>query len=156
MWKSVFSINAKAYQIYSLSLKNIFGRDSKLSDSRFEGVPSLLAGTFNLDKWENHQFAYAFLSKQRERININVRRLVNDGDAIDEIEGLEEFVSKFNLDNTETDEWFGLTWGTKIRDNFSIGVSTFLSVYNFKGKYDLRLAQLDENDNVSFYNNVVN
>ncbi len=151
-----FSINAKAYQISSLSLKNVFGRDSKLSDSRFEGVPSLLAGTFNIDKWENHHFAYAFLSKQRGRVNINARRLVDEEDFVDEIEGAEEFVSKFNLDNTETDEWFGLTWGTKIRDNFSIGVSTFVSVYNFKGKYDLRLAVLDENDNVSFYNNYVN
>lgn len=151
-----FSINAKAYQVSSLSLKNVFGRDSKLSDSRFEGVPSLLAGTFNIGKWENHHFAYAFLSKQRSRVNINARRVVDQGDAIDEIEGAEEFISKFNLDNTETDEWFGLTWGTKIRDNFSIGVSTFVSVYNFKGKYDLRLAELDENDNVSFYNNVIN
>src|SRR5210317_1111074 len=59
-----FSINAKAYQVTSLSLKNVFGRDNKLSDSRFQGVPSLLAGTFKIDKWEKHHFAYAFLSRQ--------------------------------------------------------------------------------------------
>jgi hypothetical protein len=152
----VFSINAKAYQVSTLSLENVFGRDSELSDSRFEGVPSLLAGTFNIPKWENHHFAYSFLSKQRNRVNINARRATVEGGIVDEIEGAEEVISKFNLDNTENDEWFGLTWGTKIRDNFSIGVSTFVSVYNFKGKYDLRLAELDENDNVSFYNNVIN
>ena len=150
-----FSINAKAYQVSTLSLKNVFGRDSKLSDSRFEGVPSLLAGTFNIAKWENHHFAYAFLSKQRSRVNIDARRVIDEEDLIDEIEGAQEFLSNLNLDNTETDEWFGATWGTKIRENFSIGVSTFVSVYNFKGKYDLRLAELDQDDNVSFYNNVV-
>lgn len=44
----IFSINAKAYQFSTLSLNNVFGVDSKLSDSKFEGVPSLLAGTFKL------------------------------------------------------------------------------------------------------------
>ena len=150
-----FSINAKAYQIKSLSLKNIFGTDTQLSDSRFEGVPSLLAGTFNLDKWENHHFAYAFLSRSRSRVNINARRLGADPDA-GEIEGVTDSASQFVLDNTNTDEWFGLAWGTKIRDNFSIGVSTFVSVYNYKGKYDLRLGVANENDEISLYNNTVN
>ena len=47
-----FSISAKAYQVSSLSLKNVFGRDNELSDSKFEGVPSLLAGTFNPSRYK--------------------------------------------------------------------------------------------------------
>jgi long-subunit fatty acid transport protein len=43
----------------------------------------------------------------------------------------------------------------KVRDNFSVGVSAFVSVYNFKGNYDLRLASLDEAENVNFYDNIV-
>ena len=150
-----FSINAKAYQLSSLSLKNVFGRDDKLSDSRFEGVPSLLAGTFNIDKWEKHHFAYAFLSKQRERINISAQNETTEGDVIDDNEGLESLVSRLDLDNSETDEWFGLSWGMKLRENLSIGVSAFASVYKFKSKYDLRLAGLEESQDVNFYNNLV-
>ena len=150
-----FSINAKAYQISSLTLKNTFGRDNKLSDSRFEGVPSLLAGTFSINKWEKHHFAYAFLSKQRERVDISVQNEVTEGDIIEDNEWLESLASKLDLDNTETDEWFGLSWGMKLKENLSIGVSAFASVYNFRSKYDLRLAGLEDNQDVRFYNNLV-
>lgn len=152
----VFSINAKAYQVSSLTLKNVFGRNNKLSDSKFEGVPSLLAGTFKIDKWEKHHFAYAFLSKERTRLSIDITDEATEGGVIDENDGFERLASDLQLNNTETDEWFGLTWGTQLKENFSIGVSAFVSVYNYKGKYDLRLAALDEVGDVNFYNNGVN
>ena len=151
-----FSINAKAYQVNTLKLENVFGRDNQLSDSRFEGVPSLLAGTFNIAKWEKHHFAYAFLSRRRTRTNISARRQGDESGAVEEIEEISDLASQLILDNTNTDEWFGLTWGTKLKENFSIGVSTFVSVYNYRGKYDLRLGIQDENDNVSLFNNEVN
>jgi len=92
-----FSINAKAYQVTSLSLKNVFGRDNKLSDSRFQGVPSLLAGTFKIDKWEKHHFAYAFLSRQRSQLDINVRNEVTEGDIIDELPELDRLASSLGI-----------------------------------------------------------
>ncbi len=137
----------------SLSLKNVFGRDNKLSDSKFQGVPSLLAGTFKIKKWEKHHFAYAFLSKQRSQLDINVRSEVNEGDILEELPELERLASNLEMNNRETDEWFGGSWGMKIRENFSVGVSAFASVYNFKGQYDLRLATLNESQRVGFYNN---
>lgn len=151
-----FSISAKAYQMTSLSLKNVFGRDNKLSDSRFEGVPSLIAGTFDIKKWEKHHFAYAFLSKQRNRLEINVRKERTEGGIIDEIEELERILAQLELNNRETDEWFGASWGMKVKENFSIGVSTFVSVYNFKGKYDLSLDALDDVQDVYTYNSFIN
>jgi len=151
----VFSINAKAYQFSSIRLKNIFGAEDKLNDSRFEGIPSLVSGTFNIEKWENHHFAYSFLSKQRSRFNINFSRDIESGQIIDEIAEVERFVGDFKLDNKENDEWFGVTWGTKLKDNFSIGVSTFVSVYNFSGSYDLRFATLDQLNDVNLYNNEI-
>jgi hypothetical protein len=45
-----------------------------------------------------------------------------------------------NLENKETDEWFGVTWGTKLKYNLSIGISAFASIYNYKNKYDLRYS----------------
>ncbi|WKK66686.1 hypothetical protein [Lutimonas zeaxanthinifaciens] len=149
----VFTINAKAYQISSLDLSNVFGRDSKLSDSRFEGVPSLIAGTFDIEKWDKHKFAYSFLSKQRFRLNFNVSQEV-DPEMIDN-EDIDRLVGNFHLDNKETDEWFGLTWGMKIKDNFSVGISTFVSVYNVSGLYDVRFSSLSGLSDVDIFNNEI-
>ena len=152
----VFSINAKAYQVSNLSFKNIFGRDEKLGDTRFEGVPSLLAGTFKIDKWEKHHFAYAFLSKKRSQLNINAVDEVTEGDIVDGNDDLERLASSFEFLSRETDEWFGMSWGMKVKDNFSVGVSAFVSVYNRRGTYDLKLAALDPVEDVDFYYNEVN
>ncbi len=151
----VFSINAKAYQFSSVTLKNPFGRESKLSDSRFEGVPSLVSGTFKIEKWPKHHFAYAFLSRQRARIGVNVSRDLSEGDLIDENEDLDRFVGDFKLDNTRTDEWFGMTWGMKIKDNLSVGVSAFVSIFNSKAIYDLGLATLGEASGVDLFSSKV-
>ena len=150
----VFSINAKAYQINSISFKNVFGRDNKLSDSNFEGVPSLVSGTFNIEKWEKHHFAYAFISRQRSQLGINISRELED--PLTDDSDLDRIVGNLDLENKERDEWFGMTWGMKIRDNFSIGVSTFISVYNFSSNYDLRLSSIDVLQDVSVFNNEIN
>ncbi|MGI9530911.1 hypothetical protein [Lutimonas sp.] len=151
----VFTINAKAYQVNSLKLSNVFGRDGKLSDSRFEGVPSLIAGTFNIEKWENHHFAYSFLSKQRSRLNFNVTRELDLTEFKEEFDDLDRLIGNFELDNKETDEWFGVTWGTKLKDNFSIGISTFVSIYNYSGTYDLRFASSNTTFGVDVFNNEI-
>ena len=97
----VFSINAKAYQISSINFKNVFGRDSKISDSRFEGVPSLKSGTYNMKKWEKHHFAYAFLSKQRCSMGFNFSRVVDLEELVDVIDVNDRVVANLLLGNYE-------------------------------------------------------
>ena len=152
----VFSINAKAYQFNSINFKNVFGSDDKLSDSQFEGVPSLVSGTFKIEKWENHHFAYAFISRQRSSTGINISREVDLDRLNVDREEIDRLIGNLLLNFKERDEWFGGTWGMKIRDNFSIGVSTFVSVYNYKSAYDLRFSSLDQSQEVSFFNNEIN
>lgn len=145
-----FTINAKAYQLNSVNVKNIFGNNNKLSDSRFNGVPSLVSGLFKIKKWENHHFAYSFLTKQNNNISLNFSRDITPNDISDETERL---VSDFNNRNRETDEWFGLTWGTKLKDNLSIGASMFFSGYSYSGSSDLIISTLSDTDDVDvFYN----
>ncbi len=151
----VFSINAKAYQYTNINIKNVFGRDQKLGDSNFNEVPSLVAGTFKIEKWENHHFAYAFISKLRTSSSINFTKDIGKEELDDEFEDIERFTTTLNLENRETDEWIGATWGTKIRDNLSIGVSAFASIYNYKNKFDLKYALLDINQSVDSYNNEI-
>ncbi len=148
----IFSINAKAYEYNTLNLKNIFGRNGKLDDSSFNEVPSLVAGTFKIDKWENHHFAYAFITKLRDNRNISLVKNLKQEELEDV---LKEFTAEIHSTNKETDEWFGVTWGTKIKDNLSIGVSAFASIYNFKNKFNLDYTGLDQLQHVNLYNNEV-
>jgi hypothetical protein len=151
----IFSINAKAYQFSTIKLKNVFGSDEKLSDSSFDEVPSLVAGTFTIEKWKDHHFAYAFISKIRSRTNINVVKNLESEELMDDLEELDGLTAELNLDNKETDEWFGVTWGTKLKDNLSIGVSAFASVYSYKNKFDLKYVSLDQLQSVNIYNNEI-
>ena len=152
----VFSINAKAYQLSSIRLKNVFGRDGKLSDSQFEGVPSLVSGTYKFEKWEKHHFAYAFISRQRSSVGINISRELDVENVNDDTIDFDRLVGNLLLNSKERDEWFGGTWGMKISENFSIGISSFVSVYSFRTSYDLRLSSLDQSQNVDFFNNEIN
>jgi long-subunit fatty acid transport protein len=152
----VFSINAKAYQLNSIRFTNVFGRDDKLSDSQFEGVPSLVSGTFKIEKWEKHHFAYAFISRQRSNIGINISRELNKDNIFDNPEDVDRVVGDLLLNFNERDEWFGATWGMKIRDNLSIGVSGFVSVYNYSSVYDFRVGAVYQSEDVSFFNNEIN
>ncbi len=152
----VFSINAKAYQFNSINFKNVFGRDDKLSSSEFEGVPSLVAGTFKIEKWKKHHFAYAFISRQRSNVGINISRELDAENLTDDTDEIDRLVGNLFLSSKERDEWFGGTWGMNIRENFSIGISSFVSVYSFRTSYDLRLSSLDPSKDVSFFNNEIN
>jgi len=152
----VFSINAKAYQFNSIKFKNVFGRDDKLSSSEFEGVPSLVAGTFKIEKWKKHHFAYAFISRQRSNVGVNISRELDVENMTDETTEIDRLVGNLLLNSKERDEWFGGTWGMNIRENFSIGISSFVSVYSFRTSYDLRFSSLDQSQDVSFFNNEIN
>ncbi|MDH3322503.1 MAG: hypothetical protein OEM04_05890 [Flavobacteriaceae bacterium] len=151
----VFSINAKGYQLGFIDIKNAFGNNEKLSDSKFEGVPSMIAGTVKFNKLKKHHFAYSFLSKQRSKVELGYSTEKMLGDGLDEVDGIERSVEHLNLKHHETDEWFGLTWGTRIRDNLSVGVSGFVSVYNYKGSNSVRASALDDVQDVDFYNNEI-
>jgi len=151
----VFSINAKGYQLSIFNITNAFGNDKKLTDNKFEGVPSMVAGTFKIKKFENHHFAYSFISKQRSQTDIGYSIELSAADQLDEFDGIESIIQDVDIRNKETDEWFGVTWGKEIKDNFSVGVSGFVSIYNNKGSSDLKYAILDEFQDVSIYNNEI-
>ena len=128
-----FSINAKAYEFNSITLKNTVDVKDKLSSSKFNGVPSMVAGTFKIKSLEDHSFAYSVITKVRSNISLNYSTDLVSGDILEDMEGLEDFVSKINLKSELKDEWFGLTWSKAFSEKFSIGVSNFFSIYNHKG-----------------------
>ena len=68
-----------------------------------------------------------FISKQRTKVRINISKEIDLDEISDDLEDIDRLVGNLQLNNKERDEWFGMTWGMKIRDNFSIGVSSFVS-----------------------------
>jgi len=152
---TTFTINAKAYEFGTLKLNNVFGRNEKLDDSNFNEIPSFVAGTFTIDKWKNHHFAYALITKIRSNKNINFLKNISPEELEDDFKEAEGLTAEYSSNTKETDEWFGITWGTKIKDNLSIGVSAFASVYNFKDRFDLDYASLDQSENVILSSNEI-
>ena len=150
-----FTINAKAYQMSSLDVQNVFGRNNKISDSNFRGIPSMVAGTFKVGDNTNHKFAYAILSRKKSNVNLGFTREVPT-EVLAEFDNVDRFVADLNLTDKESDEWFGASWATNLKENFSIGVSTFISVYNYDGSYELNYSRLDTATDVALYDNEIN
>ena len=148
-----FSIDAKAYQYVNLKIKNAVGDNSELSSTRFQGIPSMLSGTFKIKALKDHHFAYTFLSRAKTNFNFNYSTGIETGDILEENEGGETFIGEIQFGFKETDEWYGLTWGKLITENFSVGVSVFASVYNYQGANLLTFTTLGESQNVNFYFN---
>ena len=99
-----FTINAKAYQMGSIKIENVFGRNNKLSNSEFEGLPSLVAGTFKIGESEKHKFAYSVLSRRKSSVDLGFTREI-DETVLDEFDNVERFLAELKLGDSETDEW---------------------------------------------------
>ncbi|MBE9489334.1 MAG: hypothetical protein IMY67_03485 [Bacteroidetes bacterium] len=96
-------------------------------------MPSMVAGTFKIKSLKDHYFAYLVITKVRSNISLNYTTNLVVGDILEGIEGSEDFIAKVNLKDELKDEWFGLTWSKAFSEKFSIGLSTFFSIYNHKG-----------------------
>jgi len=149
-----FTISARAYQMGSIKIENVFGRNNKLNQSKFGGLPSLAAATFKVGKSEKHKFAYAVLSRKQSNISLGFAREI-DAAIVEEFDNVDRFIAELNLSEDESDEWFGFSWATKLKENLSVGVSTFVSVYDFSGSYKLDYSRLDTTTDVAAYNNEI-
>lgn len=153
--KTAFAINAKAYQYTQVTLKDGFEDNQKLKDSEFGGIPSMVAGTFEIGFLKDEKFAYSFISKSRANTSIGFDSKIIDRDVLEEFEGDERFLARVNLNNSVKDEWFGVTWAKTVAGQLSIGISGFLSIYEFEGNDQIEYAALHSDDQVALYRNRV-
>lgn len=152
----VFAINGKLYQYTSLKLDDFLGDGIDLKKSDFDGLPSMVAGTFKLDFLEGHQFAYSLLSRNRSEIDLSYNTGLIIDDITDEYPGDEDFIGRIGLGSNLKEDWFGLSWAKSITSNLSIGASGFFSVYNYSGGSRLHYVVLSEDEEVGLLNNVIN
>ncbi len=151
----VFSLNAKMYQLSNIKIDNVLINGENISESQFDGIPSMLAGTFKLKFLEGHQFAYSIISRNRTRLNIGYNTGLITDEIIDDLPNIDKYVGNINFNNNLRENWFGISWAKSLSKNFSIGASVFYSDYRFDGNNTQNFSTIDVDDNVALYNNSV-
>ena len=151
----VFSLNAKMYQLSNLKIDNILLDGENLKESQFDGLPSMIAGTFKLKFLKGHQFAYSIISRNRTRLSIGYNTGLIIDEIIDDFPDIDKFVGSVNLNNNLRENWFGISWAKSLSENFSVGASLFYSDYRFDGSNIQNFTTIDVNEQVALYNNTV-
>lgn len=145
-----FSLNAKAYQLVDIKLENVLNKDSQLSSSRFNGASTMAGGIFNLF---GTKFAYSYLTKSNSNVDLNYSSYYLNNNILTLFPDAERHQARIGLNSKTKDDWTGLTWAYKINDKFSLGVSAFASIYNYRGSSDLSHTVESTNNEVAFYQN---
>ncbi len=143
-----FVISAKVYELSKTVVEDGLGKGRDLKESKFGGVPNLVAGTFKIKKLKNHHFAYSFLTRFRSDASFSTTIRAVDGDPILE-ENYSAFSGKINFNNNLNEEWFGLTWSYSTNEKISFGLSTFAFRRNKNNQLGLQLQGLNSSNKVS-------
>ena len=148
----VFAINAKIYQLTNIEIDNITFDGSDISRTNFDGIPSMVAGTFKLKFLEGHQFAYSFFSRNRSDMYLYYNKELTVNENLELFPDIEKYISNTSLNNKLKENWWGLSWAKSLSPNFSIGASLFFSIYDFNGGNNKQFSAINENNQVAFYN----
>ncbi len=145
-----FAISGKAYQWNKFTFNNTL-EDRSLRTSEFEGVPSIVAGTFELGFLPGHKFAYSFISRYRTDVGVNYSSGIVLDEPIGVLPDVAQRITNINLRNNLKDEWFGLSWGHQLGENIGIGASAFLSVFRGGSAGELFVSAERENGDIVTY-----
>ena len=147
-------IAGKAFQLINYDLEDVFESDIDLKESSFNGIPSIFSGTFKVKKLPNHQFAYSFISRYRSDLSLDYNSGVIPGLPFGNLDQVAQSFSEISFGNRLREEWYGVSWAHKLKDNLSIGASLFGSIYEINGRGNLLInAERDDNSVVSYLNN---
>ncbi len=149
--KPAFVIAGKAYQLDKYTLTDVFQSSVDLKNSNFNGIPSIVAGTFKLKFLPKHKFAYAILSRYRSDFQINYSSGITEDPEFDPIDGEVRRVTDISFRDKLREEWYGITWSYAIRENFGIGISLFGSIYETNGRSELNIIAERDDSSVGSY-----
>lgn len=147
-----FLINAKIYEISNIKIDNITIDGKDLSSSKFNGLPSMLAGTFKLKSLKGHHFAYSIFSRNQSDFSLGYKGEVTETLIPDPIVAFSKYVSSTTINNKLRENWVGISWATSISENFSIGASLFGSDYKYEVGRLEELNIITKSDQVYHYN----
>lgn len=131
--KPAFVIAGKAYEWSKYSFKDVFATNIDLNTSNFNGIPSIVAGTFKLKFLPKHKFAFSIISRYRTDIRVNYTSGIQENPEFDPIENEARRFTDVGFQKVLRDEWYGITWSYPVKENFSVGLSLFGSIYRKNG-----------------------
>jgi hypothetical protein len=125
---------SKAFHWPNYSLENLAGTDKKLTSSKLDSAPGIVAGLIKFPWLKDHRIGYSILTRQSVDIRLS-GTVITSGDAIPDYPGEESIVADFHLIEYLSEPWWGLTWAYKFNDTVGIGISNYFTFRSHRANY---------------------
>jgi len=124
--ESKLSFNASLFSFEFLKAKNAYGDGIDFTDSRAYVTPRFLSYMIKLKKLPNWSLEFVFLSNANFQTS-NVTYVDMDIDILKNTPGVERYSAFSNYVNRARDDYFGVGGSRKLGENWSVGLSMFVS-----------------------------
>jgi hypothetical protein len=126
--------NVFTYTIYEATSPD----DQALPSSSLVLRPSLFAGEIPTEVVGNNRVAYSFLNRQHVDFRLQGRGSTS-GDSFG-ISGLELIADNIQIEQSLSENWFGVTWSYKAVERLGLGVTTYFATRSQRIQF-LKFAQ---------------
>ncbi|THD65717.1 hypothetical protein E7Z59_14105 [Robertkochia marina] len=139
-----FSVEGRFYERTEVNVNDFLGAGINIENKQFNALPGLMAAATSIG---SEKIYFSFMLRNRINISSSFDSGILDENNTDNIAPGILFNADAAIDINLREEWFGLSWAKKISDNFSVGISTFLSFYNYSGgdSFDFIISENDQN-----------
>jgi hypothetical protein len=116
---------ANAWQYQQVSIDDGSGPQRTLSTSSLDAAPSFFAGELPILK--RARLAYAFLTRRTMDMTVE-RRVAGDSEPLLPIPASAFGASAIQIQQSFSEDWFGVSWARSISPTLGFGISPFLVV----------------------------
>ncbi len=136
---SSLSFSSNGYSAGILSVVNGAGTDLDLKSYMFSTFSQIFSFVQKIPKLPV-SLTFALINTHHSNIRTELKNNL-DYDVISTIEGEEHFVGTYQYYNKIREDWGGFGWGKRIKPNFGIGFSTFIT-YHSQDYYKSQTAEV--------------
>lgn len=143
------SVSANAYGFEYATLKNGAGNGLDLVSFQTLIYPQIISGMINLKKAPKFKLGYGILTRFSNRMKLNL--LTEQEVEITPLgTGMEYYKSNFVYELSNIEQWGAISFGYKINDNFSVGLTQFISYLNNDSRLSIDRSVDVDADSASF------
>lgn len=125
------SISANAYRYESTEIDDGAGSGEDLDSSEVNVVPLIVSGVHKFEGLPNHVLGYGIVTRQSHSFHASARAESRFDVLTNPFQpGVEDYLAQFTQDTDLNEYWGGLSWGYRVNENVSIGLSNMLSLRN--------------------------
>lgn len=143
--ESQLALNASLFTVEWLNHENAFGRGFNVEKKYLKIQPRFISFTGSTKK--GSKFEFAFFTKNADNFNLVFNNKQNI-DLLSRPEGEESYTSEIQLDYDYVDRWFGFGISDKTLSGLSYGLTTFVSVKDYRFKSITSLMAFSEMDSM--------